>query len=132
MKNVPNDLRYVSSHEWARKEDDPDIVTIGITDYAQDLLGDIVYIELPEVGQRISSGDECGVVESVKAASDVYCPLSGEIVEVNDELQETPGLVNEDPYGSGWIFKLRIKKPEEFEALLNAEAYIKQIGEEIH
>ncbi len=131
MKNVPIDLKYVITHEWARREDE-EIVTIGITDHAQDLLGDIVYIELPTIGQQITCGDECGVVESVKAASDIYCPLSGEVVEINEDLEETPGLVNEDPYGSGWIFKIRLHKPEELEVMLSPEKYIKQIGEEIH
>lgn len=131
MKNVPSELRYVSTHEWVRKEDQQ-TVTIGITDHAQDLLGDVVYVELPTLGQFINSGEECGVVESVKAASDIYSPLSGEVIEVNDELEQTPDLINSDPYGSGWIFRLRLKKEEEFDNLLTAENYIKQIGEEIH
>lgn len=131
MKNVPSDLKYVTTHEWARKEDQ-DIVTIGITDHAQDLLGDIVYVELPAIGQLVNSGDECGVVESVKAASDVYSPLSGEVIEVNEDLEQTPGLVNEDPYGSGWIFRIRVHKPDEYDGLLTAEKYVKQIGEGIH
>lgn len=131
MKNVPTDIKYVITHEWARREDQ-DVFTVGITDHAQDLLGDIVYVELPVIGQRISLGDECGVVESVKAASDIYCPLSGEVIEVNESLEETPGLVNEDPYGSGWIFRIRVQKPEEYDNLLSAEKYVKQIGEEIH
>lgn len=131
MKNVPLDLKYATTHEWVRKEEQ-NIVTIGITDHAQDLLGDIVYVELPTVGQRIGGGEECGVVESVKAASDIYAPLTGEIIEVNESLEETPGLVNEDPYGSGWICRIRLEDPEEYDNLLNAEHYIKQIGEEIH
>ncbi len=131
MKKVPSDLKYVSTHEWARK-DDPNTVTIGITDHAQDLLGDIVYIELPSIGQRVNGGDECAVVESVKAASDVYSPLSGEIIDINEDLEEAPELVNEDPYGTGWIFRVKLNKPEEFERLLSAEIYEKQIGEEIH
>lgn len=132
MKNVPSDLRYVSTHEWAKREGEGDIVTVGITDHAQDLLGDIVYVELPTIGQRMNLGEECGVVESVKAASDIYSPLSGEVVEINEDLEQTPGLVNEDPYGSGWIFRIRVQKPQEFDELLSAEKYIKQIGEEIH
>lgn len=131
MKKVPGELKYVTTHEWARRDDD-EHVTIGITDHAQDLLGDIVYIELPNIGQRVTSGDECGVLESVKAASDLYSPLSGEVIEVNDDLEETPGLVNADPYGSGWIFRIRLQSPDEFEGLLSAETYEKQIGEEIH
>lgn len=131
MKKVPGDLKYVTTHEWARR-DDQDVVTIGITDHAQDLLGDIVFIELPTIGQRVSSGDECGVVESVKAASDIYSPLSGEVIEINDDLEETPGLVNEDPYGTGWIFRMKVHQPDEFDNLLTAENYEKQISEEIH
>jgi glycine cleavage system H protein len=130
MKNVPHNLKYAATHEWAQR--DEDIVTIGITDHAQDLLGDIVYIELPDVGTEISEGEECGVVESVKAASDIYSPLSGEVIEVNEVLTETPGLVNEDPYGSGWIFRIRLNNPEEFDQLMPAEKYQKQIGQEIH
>lgn len=131
MKKVPSELKYVTTHEWARREDQ-DIVTIGITDHAQDLLGDIVFVELPNIGLHVKSGDECGVVESVKAASDVYCPIEGEIIEVNDDLQESPGLVNEDPYGLGWIFRIRLKNPDEFNKLLDAASYEKQIGAEVH
>ncbi len=131
MKKVPGDLKYVSTHEWARK-DDQEVITIGITDHAQDLLGDIVFIELPTIGQHVNEGDECGVVESVKAASDIYSPLSGEIIEINSDLEQTPGLVNEDPYGTGWIFRLRVQKPDEYEGLLSPEIYEKQIGEEVH
>lgn len=131
MKKVPGELKYVATHEWARRDDD-EYVTVGVTDHAQDLLGDIVYIELPNIGQRVTIGDECGVLESVKAASDLYSPLSGEVIEVNNVLEETPGLVNEDPYGSGWIFRIRLQSPEEFDGLLSAETYEKQIGEEIH
>lgn len=131
MKKVPGDLKYVSTHEWVREEDG-EIVTVGITDHAQDLLGDIVYIELPTIGQRVTGGDECGVVESVKAASDIYSPVAGEVVAINDLLQQTPGLVNEDPYGTGWIFRLKIQQPEEVEKLLTAENYEKQLGEEVH
>jgi glycine cleavage system H protein len=131
MKNTPEDLKYVSTHEWARM-DDNNTVTVGITHHAQDLLGDIVYVELPTVGKTLKGGEECGVVESVKAASDIYSPLSGEIIEINEDLARTPGLVNEDPYGSGWIFRLRLQRPEEVDSLLTAENYIKQIGEEVH
>jgi glycine cleavage system H protein len=131
MKEVPGNLKYVATHEWARQEGE-EIVTVGITDHAQDLLGDIVYIELPTIGQHVSGGDECGVVESVKAASDIYSPLTGEVVEINEDLQQKPALVNEDPYGSGWIFRLRVKQPNEFNELLTPENYVKQIGEEVH
>jgi glycine cleavage system H protein len=131
MTNVPNDLRYTSTHEWARKEPNG-VITIGITDNAQQLLGDIVYVELPSIGQSVKGGDECGVVESVKAASDVYSPLSGEIIEVNENLEETPGLINEDPYGAGWIFRIRLNQPEEYNALLSEEQYTEQISEDNH
>jgi glycine cleavage system H protein len=131
MKEVPADLRYATSHEWVRKEDSTTVV-VGITHHAQDLLGDIVYVELPNQGQHVKNGEECAVVESVKAASDIYSPLSGEIIEINEALQQTPGLINEEPYGSGWIFRLRLNKPEELDALLSAESYIKQINEEVH
>jgi glycine cleavage system H protein len=131
MKNIPSEFKYVTTHEWVKREEQ-DIITVGITDYAQDLLGDVVYVELPSIGQHVTLGEECGVVESVKAASDIYCPLSGEIVEVNENLQETPGLINEDPYGEGWIFRIKMQKTEEYEDLLTAENYTKQIGEEIH
>jgi glycine cleavage system H protein len=128
MKEVPSNLKYVATHEWVRKED-PYTATIGITDHAQDLLGDIVYVELPSVGQLINLGQECGVVESVKAASDLYSPLSGEIIDVNEDLEQTPGFINEDPYGSGWIFRVRLQHPEEYETLLSAANYIKQIND---
>jgi glycine cleavage system H protein len=130
MENVPHNLKYARTHEWAQR--DEDIVTIGITDHAQDLLGDIVYIELPEIGAQVSEGDECGVVESVKAASDIYSPVSGEVIDVNEVLAETPALVNDDPYGSGWIFRIKLKNPEEFDSLMSAESYQKQIGQEVH
>ncbi len=130
MKKVPGELKYVATHEWAKKDDE--IATIGITDHAQDLLGDIVFIELPTIGQHVQSGDECGVVESVKAASDIYSPLSGEVIEINSDLEQTPGLVNKDPYGEGWIFKIRLKQPDEYEKLLSPEHYEKQISEEVH
>ncbi len=131
MKNIPSNLKYSNTHEWVKLEEQ-DIFTVGITDHAQDLLGDIVYVELPSIGQRVVVGKECGVVESVKAASDIYSPLSGEIVEINEDLEETPGLINEDPYSSGWIFRIKIQKPEEIEALMTDKNYIELIGKEIH
>lgn len=131
MKKIPEDLKYVTTHEWVRREDET-IATVGITYHAQDLLGDIVYVELPSIGSHIKEGEECGVVESVKAASDIYCPVAGQIIEVNDDLATTPGLVNEDPYGSGWIFRVKLNNPEEYNKLLDAQSYEKQIAEEIH
>ena len=122
MSDIPSDLKYVSSHEWIREEGDG-VVTIGVTDHAQDLLGDVVFVELPEVGAEFANGDDIGVVESVKAASDIYAPLSGEIVAVNAELEDAPELVNSDPYGDGWFIQLRLSSPEEMNELLDADGY---------
>ena len=123
MSNIPSDLRYLSSHEWARLEDDGQTVTIGVTNYAQDMLGDVVYVELPEVGAELTAGDEAGVVESVKAASDIFTPVSGVVLEINEALEESPELVNSDPYNDGWFFKIRIKDKSELQSLLDAEGY---------
>ena len=118
--NIPVDLCYSESHEWARANDDG-TVTIGITDHAQHLLGDLVFVEIPEVGRAVAAAESCAVVESVKAASDVYSPLEGMIVEVNEALADTPELINEDPYGEGWIF--RLKTTAMLDGLLDAAAY---------
>ena len=104
MSNIPAELKYIASHEWLRLEDDGTI-TVGITDHAQDLLGDVVFVELPDVGDIIAVDDEISVVESVKAASDVYAPISGEVVEVNEALEDDPEIINSDPYGEGWFFE---------------------------
>lgn len=122
MSQIPNELKYMSSHEWARVESDG-TVTIGITDHAQDLLGDVVFVEQPEVGANINAGDEAGVVESVKAASDIFSPVSGEVVAVNDALEESPELVNSDPYNDGWFFRVKVSDTSELEGLLTAEGY---------
>lgn len=122
MSNIPTELKYVSSHEWIRDEGDG-TVTIGITDHAQELLGDVVFVELPEVGESFSSGDDMGVVESVKAASDIYAPIGLEVVAVNAELEDSPELVNSDSYGDGWFFRVRPTDASELEGLLDAEAY---------
>ncbi len=122
MSNIPAELKYVSSHEWVRVEGDG-TVTVGVTDHAQDLLGDVVFVELPEEGANLGTGDDAGVVESVKAASDIYSPLSGEIVAINEALEETPESVNSDPYGDGWFFKIKLSDPAELDELLSAEAY---------
>ncbi|GGK84130.1 glycine cleavage system protein GcvH [Amphritea balenae] len=122
MSDIPSDLKYVASHEWIRDEGDG-VVTIGVTDHAQDLLGDVVFVELPDVGTEYDNGDDIGVVESVKAASDIYAPLSGEIVAVNEELEDSPEQVNSDPYGDGWFIKLRLSDTSELDALLDAEGY---------
>ena len=122
MSNVPGDLKYTKSHEWVRIEDDGTAV-VGITDHAQAALGDLVFVETPEVGATFDAGDACAVVESVKAASDVYSPLAGEVVDANGDLADTPELVNQDPYGDGWFFKLEPDDVTQLEDLLDAEAY---------
>lgn len=122
MSNIPAELKYVASHEWLRQEDDGTI-TVGITEHAQDLLGDIVYVELPEVGDNVSADDEIAVVESVKAASDVYAPISGEIVAINEELEDAPETINTDPYGDGWFFRIKPDNAEDFDGLLSADDY---------
>ncbi|WP_455207182.1 glycine cleavage system protein GcvH [Kaarinaea lacus] len=131
MSNIPDDLHYTKTHEWV-KQDADGTVTVGITDHAQNLLGDMVFIELPEVGSEFNTGDDCAVVESVKAASDVYCPVSGEITETNIALIETPEVVNQDPYGDGWLFKLKPNDAGEVEDLLIAEVYKELAEEESH
>lgn len=122
MSNIPADLKYVASHEWLKLEDDG-IITVGITDHAQDLLGDVVFVELPEVGREVSADEEIAVVESVKAASDVYAPIAGEIVEINDELVDSPELANEDPYDKAWFFKIKPANVADYDELLSAEEY---------
>lgn len=122
MSNLPEELRYTKEHEWIRDEGDGS-VTVGITDHAQGLLGDLVFVELPEVGARLEAGAECSVVESVKAASDVYSPLKGEITAVNEALGDAPEAINDDPYGDGWIFKMRPADVGDLEALLDAAGY---------
>ena len=121
--NVPANLKYAKSHEWARLEADGS-VTIGITDHAQEALGDIVFLELPEVGRKVKAGEECAVVESVKAASDIYAPISGEIIETNQAAIDAPETVNQDAY-SAWLFKIKPSAPAELDALLDAAAYAK-------
>ena len=128
MSDVPAELKYLSSHEWVLVEDG--VATIGVSDHAQEALGDLVYVELPETGSSIAAGDAVGVIESVKAASDLYAPVSGEIVEVNDELEGAPERINADPYGDGWIYKVALEDPEELENLLDADAYTESIAED--
>ncbi|MDQ2070449.1 glycine cleavage system protein GcvH [Natronospira bacteriovora] len=129
MSNVPAELKYTKSHEWVRLEDDGS-VTVGITDHAQAALGDLVYVEAPEVGQSFGAGDACAVVESVKAASDIYSPVAGEIIEAHDVLADEPEHVNEDPYGEGWLFKLQPENADDLGDLLDAAGYQKVIDEE--
>ncbi|MCW1925105.1 glycine cleavage system protein GcvH [Luteolibacter arcticus] len=124
--NVPQNLRYNTSHEWVLL--DGDVATIGISDHAQEELTDVVFVELPPVGKTVDVGDPTAVVESVKAASDIYAPVSGEVVEVNDAVEADPSLVNTDPYGKGWIFKLKVKNAAQVEALLDAAGYEALIG----
>lgn len=122
MSEVVSGLKYIASHEWIRDEGDG-TVTVGITDHAQEALGDVVFVELPEVGAELGAGDDAGVVESVKAASDIYSPVSGEIVAVNEELEDAPETVNGSPYGDGWFFKVKLSDTAELESLLDADAY---------
>ena len=128
MSNVPNELKYRDSHEWVRKEADG-IYTVGITEHAQELLGDMVFVDLPDVGNTYSQGDDCAVAESVKAASDIYAPVSGEIVEVNSALDGEPELVNSAPYTEGWLFKIKASNESELDSLLDADAYKDSIDE---
>lgn len=123
---IPADLRYSPSHEWVRLEGD--IATVGISHHAQEELTDVVFVELPVIGRAVDGGDPTAVVESVKAASDIYAPVGGEVVEANAEVEADPSLVNSDPYGKGWIFKLRVKNPAEVEAMLSADAYAAHIS----
>jgi glycine cleavage system H protein len=129
MSQVPTELKYASSHEWARLEADGTI-TVGITDHAQEALGDVVFVELPEVGSTLAAGDEAGVVESVKAASDIYSPVGGEVVAINDRLEDEPETVNADPYSDGWFFRLQPSDSSELEALLSADDYQQRCAEE--
>jgi glycine cleavage system H protein len=128
MSNIPVELKYARTHEWLRKEADGS-VTVGISDHAQDALGDLVFVETPEVGRSVKAGEACAVVESVKAASDVYSPLDGEIVAANDALGAQPELLNTDPYGEGWIMKIRPAAEPETSALLDANAYAATLEE---
>ncbi len=124
--NLPSDLKYAATHEWARVEDE--IATVGITDHAQKELTDVVFVELPQRGQKLVAGRECAVVESVKAASDIYAPVSGEVLEVNEEVVANPSLVNTDPHGKGWFFKLKMSNSSELTKLKSADQYKEIIG----
>lgn len=126
MANVPAELKYAKSHEWVRVSGD--LAIVGITDHAQHELTDIVFVELPVVGRTLAAGEACAVVESVKTASDIYAPVSGEVVEVNSALGDDPGLVNREPFGEGWFFKIKPAQPAEMDALLTAAQYAAQIG----
>lgn len=129
MSNVPAELKYATSHEWIREEQDG-VYCVGITDHAQHLLGDMVFVELPEVGREVAVGEECAVAESVKAASDIYAPISGEIVAVNDALESAPELVNSEPYEGGWLFRIKASSVSEIDELLDAQGYQSTLEDE--
>ena len=128
MSNLPEDLKYTSSHEWVRTNSDG-TVTVGITDHAQELLGDLVFVELPEEGSVMSAGEQCTVVESVKAASDVYIPVDGEVIAINAALEDEPELVNSDPFDGGWLFKLQPSDTSQLEKLFDADAYLASLDD---
>ncbi|MGY3265412.1 MULTISPECIES: glycine cleavage system protein GcvH [unclassified Lysobacter] len=129
MSEIPGDLKFLKTHEWARVEGDGK-VTVGISDHAQGLLGDLVYVELPTVGDRVEAGNACAVVESVKAASDVYAPLTGKIVAVNSALADKPETINEDAYGEGWLYQLEIEDAEQLNELLDPDDYAEQLEDD--
>ena len=131
MSNTPKELKYTKSHEWVRTETDGTL-SVGITQHAQELMGDLVYIELPQQGATVTAGKECSVVESVKAASDVYAPVSGEVVAINPAVTDAPETVNKDPYGAGWMFRIKPSNQAELAALLDAAAYEAQVAAEKH
>ncbi len=126
MSNIPSDLKYTKSHEWVRVNGDT--ATVGISDHAQAELTDVVFVELPEAGRKVKAGEACAVVESVKTASDIYSPVSGEIVELNKQVTDNPALVNTEPYSGGWFFKIKLSNPAELDTLLSPEQYKAQIG----
>lgn len=129
MSNIPADLKYASTHEWVRAEGDG-VYTVGITEHAQGLLGDMVFVDLPDVGDEVAQGEDCAVAESVKAASDIYAPLSGEIIAINEELEDAPETVNNDAFGDGWMFQIKASDEAELDELLSAEGYLGSIDEE--
>ncbi len=122
--DYPSDLRYTSDHEWIREGDEDNVVRVGITSFAQDALGDVVYVSLPAVGDTVAAGDACGEVESTKSVSDIYAPIAGEVTAVNEALDGTPELVNSDPYGEGWMFELRIEDRSVLDGLLDSAGYV--------
>ncbi|MDC5695663.1 glycine cleavage system protein GcvH [Intrasporangium calvum] len=126
--DYPSDLRYTTDHEWVREGDDDGVVRVGITSFAQDALGDVVYVSLPAVGDTVAAGDACGEVESTKSVSDIYAPLGGEVTAVNEALDGTPELVNSDPYGEGWMFELRLSNSSDLDGLLDSGGYVASLG----
>ena len=131
MSNLPTELKYTKSHEWVRDEGDGS-VTVGISDHAQELLGDLVFVELPEVGDAVSAGSECAVVESVKAASDVYSPVNGEVVAINESLADAPETINSDAFGTGWMFRVKLADAEQLDDLLDADSYSEVMESDSH
>lgn len=129
MSSIPQELQYTKTHEWVKKEEE--YYTVGITKHAETMLGDLVYVELPEIETNLDHGQECAVVESVKAAADIYCPVAGEVIEINHAVIENPHLVNEDPYGKGWLFRVRPFE-QKTAGLLNADEYMKVVASEAH
>lgn len=129
MSNIPADLKYASTHEWVRDEGD-DTFTVGISEHAQELLGDMVFVELPDVGDKVATGDDIAVAESVKAASDIYAPMTGEVVAINEDLEDAPETVNNDPYGDGWLFRIKADDSSELDNLLDANTYEASIDED--
>ncbi|WP_303291792.1 glycine cleavage system protein GcvH [Marinobacter sp. SS5-14b] len=129
MSDIPADLKYLETHQWVRVEADG-TATVGITDFAQEQLGDVVYIGVPEVGVTVNGGEEAGVAESVKSASDVFSPVTGEVIEVNEKLEDEPEIVNEDPYGDGWMFKVKLADLGELDGLMDADAYSQHVAAE--
>ncbi|GGB44807.1 glycine cleavage system H protein [Oceanisphaera marina] len=129
MSNIPSELKYARTHEWVRLEGNGEAV-VGISEHAQDLLGDMVFVELPEVGRTVDASEDCAVAESVKAASDIYAPVGGEIIAVNEALEDSPELVNSDPYGDGWLFRIKLSDDSDLEELLDANDYQNSIDEE--
>jgi len=129
MSEIPADLKYIETHQWVRVSDDG-TATVGITDFAQEQLGDVVYIGVPDVGATVNSGEEAGVAESVKSASDVFSPVTGEVIEVNESLEDEPEKVNEDPYGDGWLYKVRLEDAGELDGLMDSTAYAEHVAAE--
>jgi len=130
MSHIPSELRYTSTHEWVRLEENNEAV-VGITYHAQAMLGDMVFVELPELGSAVLEGDDVAVAESVKAATDVYTPVSGIVIGINDELEASPEQINQDPYGAGWLFRVRLEEAEELEGLMDAESYQQMLENEL-
>ncbi|MCK7549789.1 glycine cleavage system protein GcvH [Marinobacter koreensis] len=129
MSEIPSDLKYIETHQWVRVADDG-TATVGITDFAQEQLGDVVYIGVPDLGVTVNGGEEAGVAESVKSASDVFSPVTGEVIAINDALEDEPELVNEDPYGEGWMFRVRLSDAGELDGLMDATSYAEHVAAE--